>query len=96
MWLEHVTSTRHHSLIMVVSSSSYIIYLFHTTFEGFAKALLHKIPVMANTENDIIFSIGAFFVISCGVIFPILLYEFVLKRYNITRILFGLKPVKKA
>lgn len=30
--------------LILVSASSYIIYLFHTTFEGIAKSVLHKLP----------------------------------------------------
>ena len=31
--------------LMAVSASSYTIYLFHTTFEGFAKAVFRKLPL---------------------------------------------------
>ena len=77
--------------LLLVSSSSYIIYLFHTTFQGFAKAVVFKTPYLNNMNNDITFFIGAIIVVSCGVVIPILLNELVLKKYNITRILFGLK-----
>ena len=53
--------------LMVVSSSSYIIYLFHTTFEGFAKAVVHKIPFFAD-GHDVLFIINAFVVVGCGVV----------------------------
>ena len=77
--------------LLLVSSSSYIIYLFHTTFQGFAKAVVFKTPCLNNINNDITFSIGAIIVVSCGVVIPILLNGLVFKRHYITRILFGLK-----
>jgi Na+(H+)/acetate symporter ActP len=62
---------------------------------GLAKALLHKLPIMNNYSNDIIFSIGAIFVVICGLIVPILLYELFIKRNNSARFVFGLKPIVK-
>lgn len=77
--------------LMQISASSYIIYLFHTTFEGFTKSLVHKTPFLNDISNHFIFTIGAIIVISSGVILPIILNEKVLKKYNLTKILFGLK-----
>ena len=76
--------------LMVVSSSSYIIYLFHTTFEGFAKAVVHKIPFFAD-GNDVLFIINAFIVVGCGVVCPIILYRCVLNKTHVTKLMFGLK-----
>ena len=76
---------------MQISASSYIIYLFHTTFEGFTKSLVLKIPFLNDISNHFIFTIGAIIVISSGVILPIILNEKVLKKYNLTKTLFGLK-----
>ena len=77
--------------ILQISVSSYIIYLFHMTFEGFAKAVLHKIPGVWNTGNDWVFCLTAIIVIVVGVVFPVLLYKYILQKYHITRLLFGLK-----
>ena len=77
--------------LLTISSASYIIYLFHTTFQGFAKAIVFRTPYLNDMNNDVMFLSGAIIVVSCGVFIPILLNEFVLKKYNITRILFGLK-----
>ncbi len=77
--------------IMTISSASYIIYLLHTTFEGFAKAVVHKVPILMDSQNDWCFSLGALIVISCGVIAPILLDLYVLRRYKVTMVLFGYK-----
>ena len=76
--------------LMVVSSSSYIIYLFHTTFEGFAKAVVHKIPFFTD-GNDMLFIINAFVVVASGVACPIILHRYVLDKTHITKIMFGLK-----
>ena len=77
--------------LMITSASSYIIYLFHTTCEGFAKALVFKLPYLKDIDNGVLFMIGAVFVVACGVIIPIILNEKVFKRYSVTRILCGLK-----
>ncbi len=76
--------------MMVVSSSSYIIYLFHTTFEGFAKAVVHKIPFFTD-GNDVLFIINASVVVGCGVACPIILHRYVLNKTHFTKVLFGLK-----
>ena len=78
-------------LFMITSNSSYIIYLFHTTFEGFAKALIFKIPYLSNISDGGMFLVGAVFVVACGVILPIILNDKVFNRYSTTRILLGLK-----
>ena len=77
--------------LMITSASSYIIYLFHTTCEGFAKALVFKFPYLKDIDNGVLFMIGAVFVVGCGMIIPIILNEKVFKKYSVTRLLFGLK-----
>lgn len=77
--------------LIVVSSSSYIIYLFHTTFEGFAKAVVQKIPCFADGTNDVLFIFNISIVVICGLISPILLHRYVLNKTNVTKVLFGLK-----
>ena len=76
--------------LMVVASSSYIIYLFHTTFEGFVKAVVHKIPFFTD-GNDVLFIINASVVVGCGVACPIILHRYVLNKTHFTKVLFGLK-----
>lgn len=78
-------------LALKVSSASYIIYLLHTTFEGFTKALIFKLPYFTDLSNEIIFCIGAIIVVSSGLVFPLLLHKYVLTRYKSTRLLFGFK-----
>ncbi len=77
--------------LLTISASSYMIYLFHTTFEGVAKAVVLKTPLLSNLDNNFYFIIGAIIVIGCGIVVPILLNEYVFKKYNLTKILFGLK-----
>ena len=74
-----------------MAPSTYIIYLFHTTFEGFAKAIVHKILWIVTAENGWMFIAGALFVITSGVVGPVLLHRYVLVRSRITKFLFGLK-----
>lgn len=77
------------NLLMVIAASSYIIYLFHTTFEGFVKAIFSKIPL--NDTAGYIFVIQAITVILSGIIFPVLLHKQILNRWKILKLLFGLK-----
>ncbi len=90
-WLEQKNWLPLNNLLLIIASSSYIIYLLHTTFEGFAKAVVHKIPALMDAQNDLMFSLGAVIVISCGIIVPIILDRFVLRKYRLTKILFGYK-----
>ena len=73
--------------LLQTAASSYIIYLFHTTFEGFAKAVFRKLPL----DSDLwyVFVPESLVVIACGVVVPILLFK-VFRRYRITGYCFGL------
>lgn len=73
---------------MMVSSSSYIIYLFHTTFEGFTKAIVRKLPI--DTDLWYVFVPSVIVVVLAGVIVPMVLHRYVLNRFKLTRMLFGL------
>lgn len=77
------------SLFLAVSSSSYIIYLLHTTFQGFTKALILKIQPVYN--NQLEFTIAALIIITSGVVMPILVNKYIINKYKITKLLFGLK-----
>ena len=77
------------SFLMRVVESSYIIYLFHTTFEGFVKAVLRKFSF--DSGMWYVFIPATAFVILCGVVFPMLLHRIVLKKYRMTKLLFGEK-----
>ncbi len=76
------------NFIMIVSSSSYIIYLFHTTFEGFAKAIFSKLAL--GNSFGYIFLFEAFVIITSGIVIPIILYKYILNRCSTTKYLFGL------
>ena len=95
MQVSHIIETKansnHTKWLILLSASSYMIYLFHTTFEEVAKSVCHKIPFIANGANDVSFIVGAVIIISCGVIAPVLLHKYVLSRTRVTSFLFGLK-----
>lgn len=78
-------------IFVSVASSSYIIYLFHTTFEGFAKSVIRKFPPLVDSENSLCFLLGAVFVILIGILAPIALHKHVIQKSSISRFLFGLK-----
>lgn len=73
--------------LMSVAASSYIIYLFHTTFEGLAKSIIRRLPF--DSASEPVFILGAFVVIMAGILVPILLDRCVFRRYVVTRVLFG-------
>lgn len=75
--------------VIMLGGASYTIYLFHTTFMGFAKSFVHKIPMM-NGGDDLWFTIGAVIVITTGIVCPVVLHKYVLPRWKMTRILFGI------
>ncbi len=82
------TDVHKRHLLMWIAQSSYISYLFHTTFEGVVKAVLRKLLIDSNVWY--VFIPSAILVIFSGVIIPMLLYRFVLKKHRITKLLFGL------
>ena len=81
------------ALFINISAASYIIYLLHTTFEGFGKAIVPK--VIAFSNFNISFIICAVLIVMIGIIGPYLAY--VLIQHNkILCFLFGLKFSRKA
>jgi peptidoglycan/LPS O-acetylase OafA/YrhL len=63
-----------------LSATSYTIYLFHTMFEGFAKALLFRMTTASNVSLP--FVAGAIFVILAGVAGPVILHRLSVKLKN--------------
>lgn len=88
-WLERFTNRIFMKLLLAISESSYVIYLFHTTFEGFAKSIIHKFGMGGN--DGPLFIAGVIFVVSAGIVCPVILYQYVLNKHKVTKILFGLK-----
>ena len=82
-------------LLLVVAASSYTIYLFHTTFMGFAKAALMKLFHGNMAQNEFIFIVSITIVITTGVIIPILLHLFVAKYSRLFSFLIGTKFLGK-
>ena len=72
---------------VVLAPSVYIIYLFHTTILGLAKAVFGKLLFLASNAGTT-FYVQAFCAIACGVIIPIALYA-IIKKSKILRLLFG-------
>ena len=61
-------------ILFPIAVASFTIYLYHTTFSGFAKATLAKAPL-----SDSTFILEAIFVIACGVIFPMVIHKLLKK-----------------
>ncbi len=83
---KHITP-RFYNGILSIATASYIIYLFHTTIEGFVKAIYMKLP---DLNDPYIFVIGVIAGVLAGVLVPWALYYF-FKRYNATGFMFGIK-----
>ncbi len=81
---EHCLRETGKSILGVAASVSFTIYLFHTTFMGFAKAVIDKV------SPSIPFTVGAFLTILAGILFPTVLY-FVLRRWKACRFLFAIR-----
>lgn len=83
---------RHAALSL--AAASYIIYLLHTTFEGFAKSVVFKV---VHTPMETIPFIGASIaIIACGIAVPWWLYTDIFRKFKATRLMFGLKADKAA
>ena len=79
-------------LLVNVSVYSYTIYLFHTTFEGFAKAVILKI---SNYNSESAFILTAFLVISAGMISPIIMHKIIVRYSRLFSYLIGVKFQEK-
>ncbi|MEG2820873.1 MAG: hypothetical protein RR868_09015, partial [Muribaculaceae bacterium] len=75
-------------VLLSLSGASYFIYLFHTTFEGFAKAVIFKLSIFHS--NGALFTVGAILVVCAGVIIPYILYRLVQKN-KLSSLLFGVE-----
>lgn len=88
-WFTKKGCTRCKAAVMSISGSSFVIYLFHTTAEGFAKSGLAKIGFFSGGDIELRYSVAAFVVVIIGVVVPWWLDRYVIRRYSITRQLFG-------
>lgn len=75
--------------LVFLSSCSFIIYLLHTTFEGFTKALFNKLSISGN--DNLQFCIVAITVILTGLILPIICQKMIIEKSRFLKTLFGLK-----
>lgn len=75
-----------------IAGASYIIYLLHTTFEGFAKGLLLKLHWFDNSPRIVFAWAGAAVIVGAGVVIPWWLATKVLNRNKFISFLFGIKP----
>lgn len=77
--------------LLIAGTHSFIIYLLHTTFMGFVKALVHKLPSLTETQNQFVFISVAISIIITGIVFPILLNNWILRKNKVLSFLFGIK-----
>lgn len=76
--------------LMIVGECSFTIYLFHTTVEGVFKGLLSKAGLFSAGHIAAII-----IVVVAGVLIPIALHLCVLRRYGVTRKIFGIRKVDR-
>jgi len=91
-WMVQIRTNRFTHTLLIISSASYIIYLFHTTFEGLAKSILQKVSFF--TSPNIGFALGAILCILAGIIGPVILF-YIIQKFQLTRMIFGLKHNKQ-
>lgn len=74
-----------------ISAASYIIYLFHTTFMGFSKAILTKFHFFDSGNLMLHYSLGELIIpLFSGIIMSYWFYKYILNRFKFTKVLFGL------
>ncbi|HBC20930.1 MAG TPA: hypothetical protein DC009_02290 [Porphyromonadaceae bacterium] len=79
---------RTRGVMLSLSSASFLVYLLHTTFEGFVKSFYLR---YAPAGDECLYALAAIAGVAAGTAVPWWLYAKVLTRFRITRILFGLK-----
>lgn len=73
------------------AAASYILYLGHTTSMGLVKSVLLRYLDITTGSH---FLLATAIIFPAGVLLPYLLWRYVLTRFQITRTIFGLKPLK--
>jgi len=81
------------NVLLNISMCSFTIYLFHTTFEGFAKAIILKLPL--SVMNEFIFVLIASIVISVGIIVPVILHNIIIRYSKFVSFLIGVNYTEK-
>ena len=89
--LANLMNQGNHNVLLFIGKSSFIIYLFHTIFMGFVKSVIHKISDTMFVDNMLAFLISAMIVVISGLVFPLLLQEYFLKRHKLIGSIFGLR-----
>ena len=78
----------HKGLAALPCSVFLLIYLFHTTFEGVAKALLLRVPLFERLDG-LVFALLAFVVVAVGIVGPVFVYKWIVARFRVLRVAFG-------
>ena len=79
-------------ILLNIAACTYTIYLFHTTFMGFAKAVILKLGFqLVDPNNFFVFISMALIVILAGVVAPIILHKKVVRYSRFFSYLIGAK-----
>lgn len=82
---EMAAGSRLSKTVIAVGAASFAIYLFHTSFEGLAKALTGRI--IPADSSQIVFIAEAAAVIAAGVLAPMLLHRHIFCRWKLLSVL---------
>ena len=78
--------------LLMISVYSYTIYLFHTTFEGFTKAIVFKVlNQYVELGNQLIFLCISIIIIIAGIVLPIILQKIITRYSRVFSYLIGVK-----
>lgn len=76
------------SAMLWLAPYTYFIYLFHTTFEGVAKAALRHAAFLS-APGGVMFALTASLVVACGIAGPVLAWRWVVGRVPFLSVAFG-------
>lgn len=81
--------------LLKIADASYVIYLLHTTIEGFVKGTISIISVggVEWWTSSLKFTFVAAIIIVCGTVIPYMLYYHILTKHRITRFFIGKKSI---
>jgi len=80
------------NILVKLSVYSYSIYLFHTTFEGFVKAIVFRLhPSIIDLNKQLVFVPAALIVILVGIIGPIALHSIIANYSRLFSFFIGTK-----
>lgn len=83
-------------IFITLAVYSYSIYLFHTTFQGFVKAIIVRFHAsFMNFNEEAVFIFNAIIVVLAGILFPIFMHKIIVRYSRVFSYLIGAKYKKQ-